>query len=223
MRSKREKLFFQLLFIFFICLFFNSTYAIIWHNGAGSGYGGDDGDSTGKNITIETYIVEGGGYFLSANSSTQKLLELVELKDLKGVDSLELQDVLNIALVNIQKALETFDKLIETAEAAPYNEIVINKLLSFDYEKFRIKNGLNSVVFAQVEDYLKKGDITGVFKKVHSDLKDINAMLDAMNEAISQNKMPHISEFWKLNEKFAEVSLFGSYAAQVFNEIKKHK
>lgn len=221
MKSKREKLFLKVLFVFFICVILNSNLAIayVWHNSVGNGYVDDEGGSASKAITIESYVVEAGGYYLSANSSFQKLMELVELQDVRGVDYAELQEANINTSLNIRKAISTYDRLIELAEVTPYNGVVIFKLRGFDYEKFMGENGLNQVVFARVRDFLQKGDITGIFRKVHSDLKDISAMLEGISAYISSHKMPNISGIWRLNEKFAEVSLFGSYVARVFSEV----
>lgn len=221
MKSKKEKLFLKVLFVFFICIVLNLNlaYGRIWHNNIGEGYADDGGGSASKSFTIESYVVEAGGYYLSANSSFQELMELVELQDVRGVDFAQLQEVNIDASLNIQKAISTYERILELAEVTPYNGIVIDKLRGFDYEKFMDENGLNQVVFARVRDFLQKGDITGIFRKVHSDLKDISAMLEEISAYISSDKMPNISGIWKLNEKFAEASLFGSYVARVFSEV----
>lgn len=221
MKYTKGKFFLKLFFLVIlgIIINFNLTYGRIWHNGSGVGY--DDGGEikSGVNSVIETYIIEGGGYYLNTNSSFQKLLELVELQDLKGVDYAGLEYISNNASTNIQKAVETYDKLIEVAAVTPYNETVINKLLAFDYKGFMNLNDLNAEIFYQVGIYLKKGNITGVFQKTQADLKNIKTMLFEINETISQNKMPDISKFWAINEKISEVSLFGSYVARVFYEL----
>ena len=222
MKYNKGKLFLKVFFLvtlIIIMVNFNLVYGRIWHNGLGGGYDDGSEEKSGSYSAIETYIIEGGSRYLNANSSFQKLLESVELQDLKGIDYAELKDIVNSASSNIQKAVEIYDKLIETAEITPYNETIVDKLSSFDYKRFMIGNGLNSSIFDQVENYLEKGDITGLFKKVHVDLKGIKTMLNRINEVLSQNKMPDIPKFRAINEKFSEVSLFGSYAARVFDEL----
>ena len=143
----------------------------------------------------------------------------MELQDLQDINYACLQDIINSAVVNIEKAVETYSNLIKKAEVTPYDETVINKLMVFDYKGFSEENGLNSIIFAECEEFLKTGDITGLFREVHADLKDIAGVLEEIKEEISKNSVPKIPGLWKLNEKFAYTSIFGSYVARVFNEI----
>jgi hypothetical protein len=218
-KNDRKKLLIGVLVFFFIAaISFNTSFAYVWHNGAGGGYGGS-GETTGeKSSLIEAYIAEGAGYYLAAQSDIQKLLESVELQDSRGIDYATLRDILNSACDNMKNANESYDKLLKEAELTPYNETVIASLMSFDYQNYQDKNGFNSVIFYQVADFLKRGDITGLLKRTRLDLGDIALKLEAINGTISLNKMSPISDYRRLNEKFAEVSLFGSYTASVFNE-----
>jgi len=149
--------------IFIFLLINMNAFSIIYINGAGEGYeGGGDGDKTsGYNHSIETYVIEGAGYFLNGHSSIQVLLNRLELQDVKGVDYTELHRLINNALENITHAAQTYEQLIETAEATPYNLDFIEKLKDFDYKTYLKENGLNEVVFKNVETYLSAGDITG--------------------------------------------------------------
>ena len=207
-----------IVFISFI-LNVNLSYGRVWHNGAGSSYSDSGEERAISSNTIETYLIEAGGFYLNANSSVQELLALVELQDTRGVDYTELKNVLTDAAGNIEKAIETYENLINTAEITPYNEPVLNKLKAFDYKGFMVENALNSVIFTRVEDFLKKGDITGLFKKVRGNLKEIDGMLKTIHEKVSLNEMPQISALWSLNEKFSNLSLFGSYTARVFSAV----
>ncbi|MCK4762777.1 MAG: hypothetical protein KAW12_11335 [Candidatus Aminicenantes bacterium] len=207
-----------IVFISFI-LNVNLSYSYVWHNGAGSSYAGSGAESAKSSNTIEIYLIEAGGFYLNADAGVQKLLAMVELYDLRGVDYTELKNVLTDAAGNIEKTIETYNNLINTAEITPYNEPVLNKLKAFDYKGFMVENALNSVIFTRVEDFLKKGDITGLFKKVRGNLKEIDGMLKTIHEKVSLNEMPQISALWSLNEKFSNLSLFGSYTARVFSAV----
>lgn len=221
MKPFNKKLFLTILFFFsIVAVNSNMSLAYVWHNGAGGGYG-SSGEGTGeKSNLIEAYIAEGSGYYLAAQSDVQKLLEAVELQDSKGIDYVALHDILSSAKADIKKAIECYDKLVKEAEITPYNETVIARLMSFDYQNYMDKNGFNSVIFSQVADFLKRGDITGLLKKTRSDLRSIELKLEAINGQLYLNRMSSISDFRRLNEKFAETSLFGSYAASVFSALK---
>jgi hypothetical protein len=202
-----------------------NLFSYIVHNGSGSGYEGGSGGSsldTGKvssiYTSIEGYIVEGAGYYLKANAGIQSLLNLVELQDMIGTDDAEMTRSVIDALDNITRARETFAKLIETAEATPYNPVVIEWLNHFDYNTFMTINNLNPVVFNELASYLFRGDITGTFKRTYAGICSIERLLTLISQELSENRVPGMTVFWELNERCAGASLFGSYAARVFQE-----
>jgi hypothetical protein len=198
----------------------------IYHNGSGSGYEGGSGGSsldTGKvssiSNSIEGYIIEGAGYYLKANAGIQSLLNLVELQDMNGTDDAEMTRSVIAALDNITRARETFAKLIETAEATPYNPVVIEQLNNFAYDTFMTVNNLNPVIFNELASYLSRGDITGTFKHSYAGLCSLEKLLISIKEGLAMNQMPLLPVLWQLNETCAQTTLFGSYAARVFYEI----
>lgn len=211
------------IFIFIINM--DTAHGYIWHNGAGSGYdSGGDGlvgvaGTAGINNTIEYYITLGAGYYLDANTKFQELLTMVEMQDIRGVDFLAMQKSASNSLANMENVVMIYMVLVKQAEITPYNETVISMLKDFDYQSFMSENNLVPSVFAEVEGYLQKGDITGLLKKVHNDLVEIAAGLKAINEELSLNRVPQLSQLWQLNETFSRVSLFGSYTARVFAAV----
>jgi len=207
------------MFIFMINV--NSSLGAVWGNGAGGGYdGGDGGDGVSGtaaiNNPIEYYITLGAGYYLNANSNFQEFLKMVEVQDIEGIDFFALQNEAGSSLVNIQNAAFIYMILVRQAENTPYNETVITRLKDFDYQSFMLENNLNPVVFAEVEGFLQKGDITELLKKVHNDLVELAAMLKSVNGELALNRVPQLSDLWRINETFSRVSLFGSYTARIF-------
>lgn len=200
-------------------------FPFICHNGAEGVYGSGSstGSSTGggeiNSISIEDYIVEGGGYYLKANSAIQTLLQMVEWQDFQGMDYNELQHVLDKAISNMYGAIFAYQILILKAEGTPYNEDVLKKLAEFDYQSFMEENRLNPYIFGEVEGYLKNGDITGIFRRTYFKFIDIVSRLYLIDAAISHNSLPGINVFRELNETAADVSIFGSYTARVFSNI----
>ena len=217
----------KILIFLFILMFFNfSEFSRIYHNGSGSGYDDGSGESsviTSKaatiSNTIENYIITGAGYYLKGNASIQSLLNLVELQDMNGIDESEMILLVNNALDNITRARETFATLIDTAEATPYNPVVIERLHHFDYETFMTMNNLNPVVFKELQTYLSCGDITGTFKRSYYKIYYIEWLLVSIQTGLSSNNLPGLTVLWQLNELCADTTLFGSYAARLFYEI----
>lgn len=96
----------------------------------------------------------------------------------------------------------------------------IDKLKTFDYDGFESTHHLNGVIFDKVEEYLKKGDITGAFKACRTDILGIIVDLEEIKGYTTTNQLPDLKMLWSLNELCSESLLFGQYAARVFAEVK---
>jgi hypothetical protein len=216
-RQKKHTVWLVVLCIIFIC---TSGYSIIWHNKGGSGYEEPDGGQSIINNSIESNIVQGAGYYFNAVSGIQKLLRSVELKNTNGIDEAEFNQVLDDAIKDIKSAISTYDKLIKKAEVTPYRQSFQEALKDFSYDDFMVQNDLNRTIFNEVEDYLYKGDITGVFKRTYAKLVQIDAMLNTVKNEFTLNKVVSTPILWQLNETTAQLSLFGSYTARIFEAIQ---
>lgn len=196
----------------------NFTFAYIFGNGSGSGYEdvGDEDDAGTSGINIEMLVVEGAGHYLNAQTDIMSFLHRVEMSGNYNVNTLELNNILLRALNNMYLAAATYDLLIRTAELTPYNETVIMKLKDFDYDQYMMEQGLNPVIFKEVEAYLGQGDINGMYKEIRTHLKEIIEILNLIKEDMSLFKMPPLSRVWQLNEMCFHTLIFGQYAARVF-------
>jgi len=201
----------------------NSTFPYICFNGSGNGY--IDGKSEGITITvgstsIESYVVTGATCFLNYNKDMMAYSSMVEQSDAAGLDYYECVQTLNSAITNIQGTISTYEALIKQAENTPYNNSVISKLAAFDYAGYLKANGLNSVIFSKVEGYLKRGDITGVFKYNLVQFKAIRDLLNKLKYSNDTSTIPDIPNIWKVNESTSETLVFGQYVARIFSAIK---
>ena len=86
-------------------------------------------------------------------------------------------------------------------------------------ENSKIPTGDVEVIVKKVESYLKKGDITGIYKETYSTFLYILRLLNVLKEEISPDKPPELSMMWELNDVCSESSLFGSYVSRVFYAI----
>ncbi len=220
MKKLNKNLFLRVVLGVFICLAFNySVFPYVLLNGAGSGYGNGGANNAGGEDTLSSYIIEGAGYFLDGNSDILQFLKKIELAGLQGLDYNELQRILSSGSAKMQAAVDTYEKLINTAELTPYNESVTAKLGSFDYPSFMKERGLNGIIFKEVEDYLKGGDITGTFKALHLKCAKIVEMLVSIKDDIDLNKFPDLEKLWNVNQGCSQTLLFGQYIAEVFYAI----
>ena len=210
-------------FIFFFSLIIINNYCFPWilMNGAAGGYN-EDNQTPGiqNNLSMEILLIDGAGYFLQTQSNVKTLLNMVEWQDIKSIDYIEFKQLVKSALINIINARLSFEELIKVAESTPYNLEAIGQLNRFDYDTYLKEHSLNPFIFGTVRDYLEKGDITGTFKYLYERLKEVEQLLLIIRESTSKNRLPGLTICWRLNERCAETTLFGSYIARIFKSIK---
>jgi hypothetical protein len=217
----------RLVFLLFICtivLFLSpNLHSYICANGSGDGFCDPDGgkEYSCNNVIINNYIEEGAGYFLNSYSNALYFLNRVELSNLKGIDCVEWSNILNSAAANIKNAKGTYSQLIKTAESTPYNQKIISKLKSFDYYYFMKENDLNDVIFNEVADFLKNGDIIGVYKWIYLRMSEIEDILFFIKIEMNFRGIPALANLWKLNGAYSRALLFGQYVAMVFDAISE--
>jgi hypothetical protein len=208
---------FCLVFIFIETLSFSYYH----HNGSTGGYD-DETQPPGIqcNISMEILVIDGAGFFFQSHEKIQTILNMLELQDIKAIDYIELNCLVESSLIAIINARINFEELIKVAEATPYKLEVIKQLNRFDYDTFLNEYRLNPYIFGVVRDYLIKGDITGTYKHSYANLRGIEQLLLKIQSSISENSMPDLEILWRVNELCAEETLLGSYIARVFKTIK---
>lgn len=203
-----------------ILLFASSNaFALIYGNETDGGFEGTGGGGKTTVTPIRTYVIEGAGYFLGSYSDILVFLNKIELAELKGIDYAELQKIIDNAVTNMREAKETYFDLTQLADVTPYNTDVIEKLTAFDYSAFQRENELNAAVFAEVEGYLGKGDIRGVYHRFLSISDELLTRLNAVKTEIDAYRLPRSGDLWDLNESASLSLLFGQYTAEVFHCI----
>jgi hypothetical protein len=210
-------------FVFCFVLIITGSFCFpyIYYNGSTGGYDqNSQPPGIQGNISMEILVIEGAGYFYQGHAKVQTLLNIVELQDIKSIDYIELKKLVKCALIKIISARLSFEELIKSAESTPYNLDVIEKLNKFDYETFMKENGLNPFIFGMVRDYLVAGDITGTYKYAYGNFTEIEQLLLKIQSSVVENRLPELEIFWRVNELCAGETLFGSYIARVFKEMK---
>lgn len=117
---------------------------------------------------IEEKIIAAAGHFLAGRAQIQKLLVMIELKDINGLNSATFDPVIGAALYNIQQAKGFYQQIIKRADMTPYNALTLNQLKSFPYEELQGTEGLNRTIFAKVKMYLKMAISRGYLRAVSS-------------------------------------------------------
>lgn len=176
--------------------------------------------SNASSSTIGVYIAESAAYFLKSHSAMLSLLNKIELSDLQGLDYPGLRLLLQEAIQNMEAAKLYYTLLKSAADITPYNPIMVERLISFDYEGFQNKKGLNATTFGTVRNYLGKGDVTGFFGNLLSRTDIILKKLYELKQTTEMYKFPLLGRLWNLNQEYSEFLMAGQYSAQVFYELK---
>jgi len=181
---------------------------------------GVDGSSTGVYIPessgiLKIYIIDGAGYVLNTYSHLGTFLRLIEMSELNGPDYGKMRETLYSMIEDMERARDTYYIVHSLMQSTPYKQSVIERLKAFDYDGFRETSGLSSVVFERVKEYLECGDVRGVYAAVHKNTGNILDQLYVLKDILEADKLPHISQVWRLNQTFTETVLFGSYFSQV--------
>lgn len=168
---------------------------------------------------LNQLIAEGAGFFISSQSDYSAFLNKVEMADLNDVNYQGLRECLLLSSEDIEKAIVTYADIIATTDTMPNNPDMVKKLQSFDYAAFQNKKCLNGNIFELVSSYLKKADVRGLYTTIHKEMESISTQLIVLETMVNNNQFPGIEIIWQLNQKYAELMLFGQYIAEVFYEI----
>lgn len=199
--------------ILVLFLFNNYAFAKLVHNGAEESFAGPE------STTIRGYIIEAAGHFLESHADFLLFLSRIELADLNGADYPGLQLLVNNTIAHMTDAKTKYTLLTQIADATPYDQAFIDRLLNFDHPFLQQGKNLDRVEFNQVETYLVTGDIRGAFHKTLTDTQQLLDMLTPIKSAVDAETLPETEDLWRLNQSFSETQLTGQYAAEVFSAV----
>ena len=203
----------KLILFALIILFLDfNAYSLIIANRGDESY--DDSDE--KTTSIKSCIIDGAGNYLSAYSDYLLFLNQVERSGENNPGYGEMQLFLNHCLEKLQRAKTAYINLGQTALHTPYNNEMINRLISFNYDQFQFERRLNAPIFKPVEKYLCKGDVKGIFDRLLSGTDTLILKVSGIKALVDDYKFPGLDLMWRLNQLFSETLLFGQYAAEVF-------
>jgi hypothetical protein len=208
-------------------LFFSAApvHARLFSNNSDSVFTGGDGTSSNEGVnlaclSIEELIIKGAEYFFRAQAYINLLSENTEISDLYGADFNTLWRTVNSALDNMSMARYYYQELQFKANNTPYNQVIINKLLVFDYDSFQKQNSLIKDVFSEVKGYLEKGDVRGIYSRTSDYFDIITNTLETIKGELYAGKVPGNAHMWNLNQVCVKAHMFGQYIARIFDEIK---
>ena len=201
------------------------VYARLCGNSSDGAFAGGDGTSSpdGANLaclSMEELIIKGAEYFFKAHADINWLSENVEVSDIYGADYYTLWWAVNSALDNMNMARYYYQELQYKANNTPYNQVVLNKLLDFDYDAFQEQNSLLKDVFSEVKGYLENGDVRGVYSHTSAYFDSLTNTLETIKGELYAGKVPSNNHMWNLNQVCAKAHMFGQYVSRIFYAIK---
>jgi anaerobic ribonucleoside-triphosphate reductase len=168
---------------------------------------GGDFASSDYNLSVADFVKVAAYYFLDSKSNWVSLTREFELRG--ECD----QYYLDKAICSIERSHHTYQMLFYCIKNLSYNQEVIEKLKTFDYETFQETNILNKEIFSRIKKFLKNGDIKGVFHEFVNETYAIMTLLEQYEEA------KNLEKIWEISHKFSEFELFGQYLTRVFFSI----
>jgi hypothetical protein len=163
--------------------------------------------------------IEAAGFFLQSNSDFQAFLKKVELSEIYTVNEAELIELINRAYENMEIAHSLYYRVWQLSKSLEHNPVVLQKLAQFDYGLILKEKRLIPSIFNEVENYLKKGNMPGVFEKIYNNTGEILQEMKTL-ESIKDTDYINIPLCWEVNQQLLESALFGQYISQIFFEIK---
>ncbi|NIM16955.1 MAG: hypothetical protein GTO45_33725 [Candidatus Aminicenantes bacterium] len=208
-------------------LFSNGPYAHARLHSNSSDSAFDEGGGTANtegavltcSISIRELIIKGAEYFFKAHADIDILSEKVEISDIYGADFYTIWWTVNSALDNMNMARYYYQELQYKANHTPYNQVVIDKLLVFDYDSFQEQNSLLKDVFSEIKGYLAVGDVRGIYSRTSAYFDTLINTLQTIKGELYAGKVPSNVHMWDLNQSCAKAHMFGQYVARVFSEI----
>ena len=190
--------------------------ALIFLNGVGGG--GGDGE-LGYSVQVAPLSMEAATLFLQSNADTYLLLGEVEKYYNSYFDFSTALAYSVSAAQKIQQAETLYLNILRIIKKGGVQPAVIAKLADFDYVGFADANDLNKEIMLEVAFYLINGDVAGLVGKNIDNLQDIRRLYFKINQALRQFTRPQIQSFWSLLNQYSKATLFGNYAALVFNNL----
>ncbi|UCH97952.1 MAG: hypothetical protein JSV88_14150 [Candidatus Aminicenantes bacterium] len=204
------------IFMFIVSIFCIKLLPYLKFNGSETAF--DQGEQENR-CEMKRLISTGAGYFLRSQSDFLLFLDKIEMSDPEGINYIELQSLVQGSIDNLENAKQEYNCLKDIAASTPYQPDMIEKLKTFDYNAFIKEKGLNAVIFKDLETYLKKGDIRGMYSRECVEISKILALLEKVKILTDAGQFPDLEDLWRLNQAYSQSLLFGQYAAEVFARI----
>lgn len=172
--------------------------------------------------TLESYIIAGAGNILNGYSAYLQLLNRVEMAtEPSTLDYNECVSMINRSIERINNARNAYVNLLAQSLNNPYNQMFIDRLVTFDFALFKKERALYGNTMDRVQQLLGKGDVRGLFAQLLTGTESILSLLNKIKASVDSGSFPEMSSLWRTNQAFSETMLLGQYAAEIFFAVSK--
>jgi hypothetical protein len=171
--------------------------------------------------TMEDLTIEGTSFFLQSNSDALLLLNEVEVGygNGKEFDFAYALALTGSAISRLETARGRYMEIMNQARESGYVKRITRGLRSFDYGRLARTHRLNGEIMGAVGNYLRRGNIRGLYAKNIGNIDSILQQLYQVREMLNEGKQPSLDMFWALLHGYSDAMLLGNYATMVFANI----
>lgn len=167
-------------------------------------------NSTPEKPILKENMVNGAIHFLYAKSHISELLAEYEksAKDKVTVNTLYSFEISGKAIEELKQAIICYSTAKQIGENIGYNSSQVDLIKAYNYDQ--LKQGYNAYIAGVVIQYLKSGDVIGLYQKNLEYLNNMLNILETMEKEFQANSTPNITAYWKLVQLESEATLFGN-------------
>jgi len=167
--------------------------------------------------TIEDNVIDGASDFLSSYSKTLLALSGSDATTSKSSSHLNSLEQINSALEKIWAARLKYLNALEIALKSTYLEKQQTQLKSFDYSMIIERLQLDEGIASKVIQFLKSGDIIGVYRSNIKNIDEVVIMLQYIKEVLQNGFQPSEEDIAHLFTIYSNTMLFGNYSTILAN------
>jgi hypothetical protein len=198
--------------ILMFCFFINLG-AIVHYNDIKPAFSEESRES------IEKSVIEGAIYFLKAKAQADLFLCEYE-KSAKQTFNADLALVYTqVAIEEIKNSLFEYEKSLQFAKSAGYDEATIQKFKSFNYDGYTLGKQLNNDIMFLVKAYFASGNIIGAYQQNIDHIADVLLTLEQVKGMLNKHELPDVQFAWALSQKLSIAALFGSYSTMTAQDV----
>jgi hypothetical protein len=169
----------------------------------------------------DSALILGAAGMLQSYSDFLLLLNESELSGIRGFDFVRAENFARTALEKLEIAQYNYYNSISILSGRDFDELLIAKLIDFDYEGYRIASELQSETMYRVAYYLSHGDVVGTYEAAYKDIGKMISTLSPILTDIRLGVVPKVEKLQKVYQQYSDFMQFGYYASLVFAEIRK--